>query len=378
MFFLKPRHAKAAKHLLHAAQKLLNYRRDILPPDRIVLLQEHIQQLKSALRTRDKKTILTATESLDAVCVKIAPPPANHAWRENVEVILVAVVIAIGVRAYFLQPFKIPTGSMQPTLNGIVGTPLASPPPAMLRQVAEYVWLGRNYINVVSESDQNEVLGLTELKRFHFFTFTRLTMSDGARTVYAPPATLAFHFGVRPGRVYGKGEVIARGSVDTGDQVLVDKVTFNFRHPKRGEVFVFKTTGIKRIEETLNPLMGSQFYIKRLVGLPGDQLRVEPPNLFINGAPAEEPMIRRVMSMADGYEGYSNHSRMGDNLGPPFYYLGRPDDVVEVPPHAYWAMGDNSYNSSDSRHWGIVPEQNVVGRGLFVYWPFSRHWGVIR
>jgi len=49
-----------------------------------------------------------------------------------------------------------------------------------------------------------------------------------------------------------------------------------------------------------------------------------------------------------------------------------------VPEHGYFAMGDNSANSLDSRYWGPVPEENLVGRGLFVYWPFNRHWGLIR
>jgi signal peptidase I len=49
-----------------------------------------------------------------------------------------------------------------------------------------------------------------------------------------------------------------------------------------------------------------------------------------------------------------------------------------VPKDGYFAMGDNSYNSYDSRYWGPVPQENLVGRGLFVYWPFNRHWGLIR
>jgi signal peptidase I len=49
-----------------------------------------------------------------------------------------------------------------------------------------------------------------------------------------------------------------------------------------------------------------------------------------------------------------------------------------VPERRYFAMGDNSYNSFDSRWWGPVPEENLVGRGLFVYWPFNWHWGLIR
>jgi signal peptidase I len=74
------------------------------------------------------------------------------------------------------------------------------------------------------------------------------------------------------------------------------------------------------------------------------------------------------MSAQDGYRGYSH-----GNL-----YLGSSDNSFTIPPRGYFAMGDNSYNSYDSRYWGPVPEENVVGRGLFVYWPFGRHWGIIR
>ena len=52
--------------------------------------------------------------------------------------------------------------------------------------------------------------------------------------------------------------------------------------------------------------------------------------------------------------------------------------TFKVPEDGYFALGDNSYNSYDSRYWGPVPEENLVGRGLFVYWPFNQHWGLIR
>jgi len=58
--------------------------------------------------------------------------------------------------------------------------------------------------------------------------------------------------------------------------------------------------------------------------------------------------------------------------------MSDPTKTFQIPEHTYFAMGDNSYNSSDSRYWGPVPERNLVGRGLFVYWPFIPHWGFIR
>ncbi len=374
-----PRYLKLAKHLLHAAHKLEKYRRDILPAKDHAELLDSIRVLETVLAgKRNRQQIGSACEALDATCTRIAPPPKDSGWRENCEVILVAIAIAVGVRAYFLQPFKIPTGSMQPTLNGIVGVPQPGAAPNLVRQALEYVVLGRNYIDFVSATDDNQVLEMREVKRLHFFIFSQLRCTDGLHTVYAPSATLVQHFGVRPGRTYRRGEVIARGYIDTGDQVFVDKMSYHFRAPARSDVFVFKTTGIRRIEETINRAFGSQFYIKRLVGLPGDRLRVDPPNMFVNGEEVREPMMRRVMEAKNGYRGYSNNSESGGRIGPRFTYLGAPDDVFAVPSRAYFAMGDNSFNSSDSRHWGIVPEKNVVGRGLLVYWPFTRHWGLIR
>ena len=74
------------------------------------------------------------------------------------------------------------------------------------------------------------------------------------------------------------------------------------------------------------------------------------------------------MTLQHGYRGYSN------TVGP---RLVSPEDTFTVPADGYFALGDNSFNSRDSRAFGIVPAGNVVGRGLFVYWPFTRHWGPI-
>ena len=100
-------------------------------------------------------------------------------------------------------------------------------------------------------------------------------------------------------------------------------------------------------------------------------LRIDSPNLFINEVLAASPQFRRVMSCRDGYRGYSNPAY-------PAQYLTTPESSFTVPPHSFFALGDNSYNSSDSRYWGVVPERNVIGRGYFVYWPFSNRWGFVR
>ena len=359
------RHIKHSRLLLRHARKYLRYKQDKLSDvDREQIVSE-MQTLRESLRSRDREKINSAAETLDKTLHKLTPVTWESHWRENCEVILVAIVIAIGIRSYFLQPFKIPTGSMQPTLNGIIGHPSTEPKPNFLRQIVEFVLLGRNYIDVVSRED-DQISEIVPKKVAFFFTFSRLVCERQNFLVYASPDTLRQDFNVFPGRLCHRGEVIARGAIDTGDQVFVDKCSYNFVKPRNGDVFVFRTNNIPAIRP--DPVAGAPFYIKRLAGLPGDQLRIDSPFLYINGKKAEGYGFERVMSARPPYRGYA----------PGHEYLAKSDQTYTVPRDGYFAMGDNSYNSFDSRYWGPVPVENLVGRGLFVYWPFFPHWGLIR
>jgi len=360
-----PRYVKHSKLLLRHGEKYLRYKDDLLSTSTREELTAALQNLREALRKRNHARIKSGAEALDEKLHELAPVTWESHWRENCEVILVAIVVAIGIRSYFLQPFKIPTGSMQPTLNGIIGHATTAAAPNLLRQIGEFIVLGRNYINVVSRED-DEVVQVEQRKFLFFFTFSRLTCEHQQFLVYVPPETLGHDFNVFPGRSCRRGEVIARGYVDTGDQVFVDKISYNFVKPHRGDVFVFRTNHILGIRE--DPETGAPFYIKRLAGLPGDTLQIRPPFLYIAGKVAEGFGFKRVMEAKSSYRGYA----LGGN------YLAEPNRTFLVPEHGYFAMGDNSYNSYDSRYWGPVPEDNLVGRGLFVYWPFNRHWGLIR
>src|SRR5712691_4219641 len=360
-----PRHIKHSRLLLRHARKYLRYKHDKLSgADREQIVSE-MQILREALRSREGQKIHGAAETLDKTLHELTPMTWESHWRENCEVILVAIVVAVGIRSYFLQPFKIPTGSMQPTLNGIIGHPSTVPPPNLLRQIGEFIVLGRHYIDVVSR-EEDQILQIEQKKILFFFTFSRLICQHQQFLVYAPPETLSHDFNVFVGRTCRRGSVIARGAVDTGDQVFVDKISYNFLKPHRGDVFVFRTTHILGIRE--DPETGAPFYIKRLGGLPGDSIRIVPPFLYVNGKKAEGYGFNRVMEGKFSYRGYA----LGGN------YLAESGRTFVVPEHGYFALGDNSYNSYDSRYWGAVPEENLVGRGLFVYWPFNRHWGLIR
>ena len=364
----QPRYVKHSKLLLRHAEKYLRYKRDILGQGQRADLETRIGALGAALRERKAERIKSEAEALDTHLHKLTPVNWEAHWRENVEVILVAIIVAVGIRSYFLQPFKIPTGSMHPTLNGIIGRPMDEAPPNILQQAAEFVILGRNYINVVSKED-DQIEQIAPKKFGFFFTFSRVTCRRQQFLVYSAPETLRQDFHVVPGNTYKKGEVIARGAIDTGDQVFVDKFTYNFIKPHRGDVFVFKTDNIPLIPA--DPETGAPYYIKRLAGLPGDELRVESPALFANGERVQGLGFERVMAAKNGYRGYGYKGTLPQ-------FLTDASKTYRVPEPRYFAMGDNSYNSYDSRYWGPVPDENLVGRGLFVYWPFSRHWGIIR
>ncbi|WP_395747079.1 signal peptidase I [Prosthecobacter sp.] len=402
MFFLTPRYLKHAKLLHKGVTRFINYKRDILPPAKLEEITALRTSLEQAMRARDKKRLSELNDEINKACEKALPHAEHSEIGENVEVFFVAIVIALGIRSYIAQPFKIPTGSMQPTLYGIVAEHTKEDTtPGFLQQCKDFV-TGRSYVNVVASHTGRirEKDPLTEHGFMGFFMHCRLHYEDGeSQWIWAPMAQLTtvkhnlglfqytgaapeesnmytpdnsgrYFEGSLAGREVTKGQLLARGTIDTGDHVLVNKFAYNFRRPVRGEVFVFTT---KNIEEIGVPAeQGSQHYIKRLAGVPGDELSVESPLLKINGKVAEEPGFKRVMTGTrehpkDGYKGYGPAASVG----------GRYDHVL-LRSGQYFAMGDNSYNSSDGRRWGVVPERNLVGPALFCYFPIGRNWGLIR
>ncbi len=111
----------------------------------------------------------------------------------------------------------------------------------------------------------------------------------------------------------------------------------------------------------------SQYYVKRLVGTPGDTLEIKTPVLYRNGKPIEGSDAFGKNARREGkYPGYTN-----DGTQP-------PGGTVTVPPNSFFALGDNSPRSKDSRYWGFVPEKDVVGRPLFIYFPLTSRWGPAR
>jgi signal peptidase I len=382
MFFFTPKFVKQGRLYIKEAQKRVDYNRDRWTPDVIEAFNREIERLTDAVKSRDARAMKTSEETLDQMCGQHCPLGRHASIAENVEVILVAVIVALGIRTYFLQPFTIPTSSMYPTLNGITGKVTTEEPPNLVVRAFHTAAYGRTWHDVVAEADET-VTRVAEEKRGglrRIFTYTRVDTSAGnTYWVGESEQPVRATFAIYPGRSYKKGEPIARGYTDTGDHVFVDKFSYHFRKPTRGEVFVFTTQNIEAMGNLgPPPRKPSQFYIKRLAGVPGDELRIAAPELFHNGQRAKEPGFVRVMQGTEEksrneYRGYSN------TIG---IHLRTPEAKFAVPEHDYFALGDNSYNSSDSRAWGTVPEENLMGPGFFVYWPFLRdretHFGLIK
>ena len=122
----KPKWKDEALHLVKGARKFVHYKRDLLQPQLIEEIESRRADLLAAVKSGDRARVDEASKQVRAACDDALPQEKPLGWfEENVEVMFVAIVIALGLRAYYLQPFRIPTGSMQPTLNVIIGKPLA-------------------------------------------------------------------------------------------------------------------------------------------------------------------------------------------------------------------------------------------------------------
>lgn len=146
-----------------------------------------------------------------------------------------------------------------------------------------------------------------------------------------------------------------------GDQIVVERVTRRARTPQRGDIVVFRSDGIP----ALNP--EKTVYIKRVAGLPGETVQIRPPDLVINGRPVTEPVhfARRRAGLAF-LESLALPVSSSNRVA-----LASAESELTLGPDEYFVIGDND-NSFDSRYWGPVPAENILGRVTRIYWPLSR------
>jgi len=369
--------------------KILNAQRDILSPPAIAAVAAAMQDIQEACAaTRQKQALLDKMSGLETVANKWLKPYPSAGLRENIEVLLVAMAVAMGIRTFFLQPFKIPTGSMQPTLFGIthenlVDRPEVKIPNAFSRFVSYWV-SGVQYVHVVAGSDGSVSDMQENPQRFLLFNLRQTFYIGGvAHTVWFPPenlfrrADLRNFYGQANPKNFKKGEDVIRLKVISGDHLFVDRLTYNFRRPQRGEIIVFETRGIEALPQ-------DQFYIKRMVAMGGDHVRLgNDRHLIIDGKRLDSstPHFEFVYSFTGDPEESKFSGHLNDfvarqhgygSLAPLF-----PNESHEqtIRPNHYMVMGDNTVNSSDSRIWGDFSRENVIGKSFFVYWPIGTQNG---
>jgi signal peptidase I len=371
MKFFKVRKArKELKEVLHHAKHVRHMHEDILEPEKLQLLKEIEQTARGVRRGGDIAKMNSAGETVIKACEKIIPPKKNAKTRENIEVLFVAIAAAMAIRAYFFQPFKIPTGSMQPTLYGITvkDEPTLKGDNPLIKLV-DFVLFGER--RVVIKAKESGYLRTSDYgTRFDLQT----TKSQSAAiffindTPYKVPMSLwheqAEHFisMVRKGNGYiHKGEVLFDGTLKSGDYILVNRIKYNFIRPKRGDITVFDTRELKHPQ-----VRKDAYYIKRMVGLPGETISVDPPYLMVNGHKPTNPRFDKIFNN-ENYDGYVFGSTSVNPV-----LISKSGDSIKVGDDEYLFFGDNTTMSLDGRYFGPVKERDILGPAFFVCWPLDR------
>lgn len=171
--------------------------------------------------------------------------------------------------------------------------------------------------------------------------------------------------------------VIPTGSMEDtlliGDHLLVDKLAYApagaltkhllpYEDVKRGDIIVFRY-----------PIDIKQTFVKRVIGVPGDRIRLENKRVFLNGHPLTEPYKYNKTEYIDSYrDNFPNFPNV--SLYKPAQEMlvnNVQHGEVVVPAEHYFAMGDNRDSSLDSRYWGFVPRENIIGKPLIIYWSYD-------
>jgi len=395
--------------------KILSHQRDILNEKAVGEVEVALGELKTAAaQTTEKDALQKQMDNLEAVANKWLKPYPNAGIRENVEMLLVALAVAMAIRTFFLQPFKIPTGSMQPTLYGVNSTPdfsrikyVADPvdrraefqhqikyreslsiPNGIVARIKDFI-RGNSYLHIVADEDGVYGGAKAPLKLLIFNILQTYTFNGKSHTVWFPPdygsETLDTRAGLIVGQQFRKGDDIVKLEVQSGDYLFVNRMTYNFRPPARGDIVVFKTSGIAKLSKDQQ----DTFYIKRLVGLGGETLSINPDlevldvpsfgnvmsgNLVVDGKPLSAstphfkdlytfPATKQVKYEPNQYYG---HALLRELAAGKSFTVGT---------NSFFVMGDNTMNSSDSRFWGDFPQEKVIGKSSFGYWPITKRWG---
>ena len=369
-YFARRQLKKTVQGARHLVRHALHMRADVGPAPALAAARQADDALDAAWRARDWERLEAACEAAAAAAEKLMPPRAFPKWRENVEVLVVAISLAMACRTYFIQPFKIPTGSMQPTLNGVTAWPQEGKrwDDRLPFNLVNLALFGERYVEIrARNSGRLEYAGNVNdqyVLRIGAELYPLWIAMKPDSYFFNPDPEKSMKLSFNLGDRVEAGQLIACGRVRQGDHIFVNKVAGNFVRPKRGQVIVFDTNYIPEKERL--GIRPDTFYIKRLVGLPGETISIRDRHLMVDGQAITEPFPFKRLTTDPRYRGYV--LRHGSLL---------PTENAEIRLGAkqFLPFGDNTYSSLDGRYFGPVSEQALVGPSFFVYWPLGPHWG---
>jgi signal peptidase I len=162
-----------------------------------------------------------------------------------------------------------------------------------------------------------------------------------------------------------------------GDHVFVNRVLFAPATRWMGPLLPYREIQRQNIVVFLSPAEPGLYVVKRVIGVPGDRIHLRNGEVFRNGEKLDEPYV--IHNSDEGPNEYrdnfpavqpSDYNRLFPDWQQSLPQYIQGDDIV-VPPNSYFAMGDNRDVSYDSRYWGFIPKENVIGRPMFIYWSFD-------
>ena len=434
--WLTSRDYRKARELRAIVRKHFRHQSDVLPAPQREVIAAGMAEFDAAIVRpgAGAAEIRAAADKFEGIANKWLQRYPNASYRENAESFLGTFALVFAVKTFFLSPMQIPTGSAQPTYYGITSEDLRDHPevkfPTGISGWLRKVWNGESWYELLAEDDcVLAVSNAGQLKprggtmRIPMMGFDRnfpvpVRFSDGRLKEYIIPwaPEEAKHLNLidpscpvpRKTR-FKKGEPIVRCVTRSGDRILVERVMYNFRQPKPGEYFVFQSSGVGVAEGVVQ----GTHYIKRMVGGPNDRLRVGDDRfLYVNDrrlGPAD-PGFEKVLGFDptqpprdSQYSGYVNGKTYLDaqvnafrEVKPDMYsadewnaraadlarsyafgvarYFPDGETVHTIKPRHYMGFGDNTMGSADSRSWGEVPEEKIIGKSCYVMWP-PCNWG---
>lgn len=233
------------------------------------------------------------------------------------------------------KPFRVPTGAMEPTLKGVRYTEEIGQTSSM-----DFLLDGKTYREYRAKASGR----LENLK----VVGSGLEFTIGG-VAHKLPVSAAGK--LRPQHGFEQGDIIFAGTVYEGDHIVIERLSYLFEKPRRGDIVVFKTSGIDHASVKKDTV-----YVKRIVGLPGETIQIDPPHVLANGKRVAEPAILQTLHYQNGG------------------MLESPQDSITLGEDEYLVMGDKTEPgmSLDGRYFGAIPGSCIIGRVSTIYWPLNR------